>query len=803
MTTRRHAEHLGLALAAGTGLGAMLLVAREFGLDGLGRAAVAALAAGVLARCPLRLSSRASRWSPAEPLVLGAAVIAGLPAAAMIAAAEALSRALARDPHGRRGTAALAHLFIAMAGAGVVTALLPAAASPDLAPATLVPAVSLGAMTRFVLLLGARRSIQRAESRRRQRWNGHAAWNGALHLGSAAITLLLLVGYQQFGLLTLALEIAVGTLLAALVRSWTERVRSLHDHLVEVQNLHGRVIDAFSIAIDARDPRASGRARRVRLYARQLGELVRREAPDLLPSDRVPDDAWLEGLSATAVLQDVGLLCLPDHIVHRAETLGGVERERLEEHAELGARIISRLGFPPELAAVVRHHHERWDGRGYPDGLAREAIPIEARILALATGLDEARRSFAVDSITPKQLVAWVATRAGTEFDPRLAELYCRNASEIEAVVEEHECKTTGTFEGENTDVLTEDLHRARHQSLVLHELSARLGASLEVGDLILLVGNRLLGLMPAHTVALYVGEPTGDTLQPLGCAGPVQELLGRRTFGVGEGVTGWVFEHGRAVLNADARIDLGRAIEQADPPLRSAAVFPVEDPLGRIGVIAFYAAEDQPFTDEHRRIVEQIAPQLAAAMRNALLYQATRENSMTDALTGLPNNRALHQQLERELARARRTCEPLSVVVLDLDRFKPINDTWGHQAGDRVLREIARRLQSGFRNCDHVSRYAGDEFVAILPGTDREAALAVVRRVQEMLDGHPIALADGTEVGVGISAGLACFPVDGRTPEDLLRVADRKMYEDKAARRSRVPAPPPKRSPEHRTVAP
>ncbi|GAB4226864.1 MAG: hypothetical protein Kow0062_28830 [Acidobacteriota bacterium] len=579
---------------------------------------------------------------------------------------------------------------------------------------------------------------------------------------------------------------------AGLLRLRREREREQRDHLLELRGLHDRVIEAFSLAIDARDLRAAGRARRVRAYARQLARLVAEQAPELVPADDPAGEPWAEMLAATAILQDVGLLCLPDHLVHRAATLEGAERERLEEHAALGAGMISRLGFPEQVARIVRHHHERWDGRGFPDGLAREAIPLGARILALANSLDAAHRQLGPENVGPERLVAWIANRAGTELDPRLAELYCRNAAEIERSVDAADRISTGTAD-ESADLLTEDLHRARHESLVLHELSARLGASLEVGDLIRLVDHHLLGLMPAHTLALYVAEPGGETLQPLGSSGPLAGLLDRRTFAVGEGVTGWVHERGRPVINADARIDLGRSVERADPPIRAAAVFPVEDPLGRIGVIAFYSAQEHPFTDEHRRIVEQVTPQLAAAMRNALLYKASREHSMTDALTGLPNNRALHQQLERELSRARRTGEPLTVVVLDLDRFKPVNDTWGHQAGDHVLREIARRLQSGFRNCDHISRYAGDEFVALLPATRPADAEAVVRRVQRLLDEQPVTLPDGTtRIAVGISAGLATCPADGRTAEDLLRAADRRMYEDKATRRDGGHAPAP-----------
>ncbi len=569
-------------------------------------------------------------------------------------------------------------------------------------------------------------------------------------------------------------------------RAWSGRVRTQQEYLVEVQTLHQQVMEAFAVAIDARDPLASGRSRRVRAYTQVLGRAIMARESEF--GTTVPlDEAWLESLKAACVLQDVGKLGLPDHVIFRENDLRRAEEETLRSHAVLGAKIVGNLGFRIPLGPIVRHHHERWDGTGFPDGLRGSEIPLECRVIALAEGLDHKTRSVpGRERASVSELSLFVASLSGTAFDPLLARLYCDQAERIErdvAELEEAMLRARNSGAPDVTQAVRE-VGDMRREATQVFDLSRKLGTTLEVHELVGIVAEALSSLASAHTCVFYLVEERSQRLVPRALVGALEERLRSRTFESGEGMTGWCLANGEIVIDADPCIDLGPTIDVVSEPTGSLCAFPVADQRGMLGVLAFYAATRGALSHSQCRAIESVLPEIAGALRNALLYEHTRESSVTDVLTGLPNSRALYAAVEREIARATRTGAALSLVVLDLDEFKPVNDEHGHQAGDRVLAEIADVLRRGFRAGDIVFRYAGDEFIALLPGSTCEQARSIVARVQEMVASHETLLPSGARVRVGASAGFACFPEDGSMLEELVRRADKAMYQDKGSRR-------------------
>ena len=179
------------------------------------------------------------------------------------------------------------------------------------------------------------------------------------------------------------------------------------------------------------------------------------------------------------------------------------------------------------------------------------------------------------------------------------------------------------------------------------------------------------------------------------------------------------------------------------------------------------------------------MAAQAAPVIANAVVFERAQEQSLTDGLTGLPNRRYMEQHFVQELARAQRCLGHVSVLLLDMDKFKQINDEFGHQAGDRALKEVAQVLRTGLREYDVCARYAGDEFVVILGDCDRDQA---ERRWRELQDGVAAVVFEpvpGRRVPLGISVGAATFPFDGKNADELVASADRRMYQDKAARKT------------------
>ncbi len=183
---------------------------------------------------------------------------------------------------------------------------------------------------------------------------------------------------------------------------------------------------------------------------------------------------------------------------------------------------------------------------------------------------------------------------------------------------------------------------------------------------------------------------------------------------------------------------------------------------------------------------MSRISGQIAAVVNNAVVFEQTREDSVTDPLTGLPNTRFLYSHAGRELARAARLKSSVTVMLLDLDNLKPINDTFGHQAGNRALCAVAAVLRGAIRPYDICVRYGGDEFIVLLSDFGADQAAAKRIELQKAVENMPFSVGDLLRVRLTISVGAAVFPADGESYETLLQIADARMYEDKTARKLR-----------------
>lgn len=585
---------------------------------------------------------------------------------------------------------------------------------------------------------------------------------------------------------------ATGMALASLAAALGARAFDCRRRLADVaaaRDLQGRrfaqTLETFVKAVESREPARVGHAHRTRAYVEEIAALID-EHPEEHGLETPAGPDWRENVATAAFLHDIGKLGVPEPLLRQAEASadGGNERYRL--HAVIGANMVGQISFDESVPTAIRHHHERWDGNGYPDGLEGERIPLEARIIALADALEELYLSRG-DRSHPllETIVDFVSRESGTRLDPALCELYCRHAAAVERAVSERgldaEPPITEPVIGEASSLL--DVSRAQHEAGVLYDLACQLGTSLRVEETARTVLHRLMELVPARSCVMYVIDASGMHALPRAALGPLRAQLERRTFALGEGITGWVLETGDAAVNVDPRIDLGADADAEGFTARSATVIPVRGAERLVGLLAFYGASQAAFTSDHLRIIRSITPQLAAALANAELYETTHTFSMTDSLTQLPNSRFLYAQLDKELARATRNGQPLVVAVLDLDGFKPVNDRYGHRAGDAVLAEVGALLQRSFRQGDTVCRYAGDEFVALLPETSPEEAEQVVARVQRTVSSHRFQIDEERSVKVGVSAGAACFPLDGSTLEQLIHRADKAMFRDKTVR--------------------
>jgi diguanylate cyclase (GGDEF)-like protein len=303
------------------------------------------------------------------------------------------------------------------------------------------------------------------------------------------------------------------------------------------------------------------------------------------------------------------------------------------------------------------------------------------------------------------------------------------------------------------------------------------------------LVSSKLSTLVPFSSCALFVATDEG----PLRCrfaTGVHANLLENATIAKGAGLSGWVGSHGEPLVNGLPNTEFTAAgIPSVRPELESALVCPLNAGGKVIGAIEVFHARAGCYTEDHLRVLDEIAQHAAAVVHNALVFEQAQEQAFKDSLTGLANPRALQFQVTRELGRARRTGAHFSLVLLDLDDFKTINDEQGHLAGDRALQNVAQVLLNTTRPYDTCIRYGGDEFVVLLAGCGRAEAEERCRRFQEAVGAIELESSTGRSIPLGISAGASVYPEDGDTYERLLARADRRMYRNKAQRKKPIPA--------------
>ena len=570
-------------------------------------------------------------------------------------------------------------------------------------------------------------------------------------------------------------------------------------HAEDVAQLHLRTIESLALAIDAKDHTSHKHLQRVRVFtveiAKELG----------FP------EAEIEALRAAALLHDIGKLAIPEHIINKPGRLTPEEFEKMKIHTLVGAEILQRVAFPYPVAPIVRSHHERWDGSGYPDGLQGEQIPLGARVLAAVDCLDalashrQYRNAMSLDAAMEK-----VAAMSGTAFEPRVIEALQRRYREMEIMAQsdvqsdsaaanaadlstdlrvspgfepagglEHPAPLPGA--ANEADFLS-SIASARQEAQTMFELSQDLGNSLSLGETLSVLSIRLRRMIPYDSMAVFLLKD--DKLVPEHVSGDNFRLLSSLNIAVGEGLCGWVAEKRKPILNGNPEAEAGYVGDPAKfTTLRSTLAVPLEGLNGVVGVLAMYRSDRDAFSADHLRILLAVSSKIALSVENALKYQLAEDSATTDYLTGLPNARSLFVHLSRELARCRRTGTSLAVMVCDLDNFKQINDLYGHLEGDNLLKDFGARLKEICRGYDYVARMGGDEFVVVAPGLGPEASDEKASRL------HELAVEAGRKISncdlVGMSVGTAFCPQDGFDVERLLAEADRRMYSMKAIHHS------------------
>jgi len=625
----------------------------------------------------------------------------------------------------------------------------------------------------------------------RRVWSECYFWSFPYYLVGAGVAGL--VSYLNRGLewQTSLLVLPAMYLIYRSYRLYLGKLEDEKSHVQEMANLHLRTIEALALAIEAKDHTTHDHLQRVRVYATEVAKELKL------------DSSETEALHAAALLHDIGKLAVPEHIISKPGRLTPEEFEKMKIHPVVGAEILERVRFPYPVAPIVRAHHEKWDGSGYPHGLKGVEIPIGARILSAVDFLDALASDRQYRRAIPLQeVMTRLKQESGKSFDPKVVEVLERRYVHMESLVQGHTAPVvwsklstdvkvdrgaapaTGFADAQTTvksassaATFLSSIAAARQEAQALFELSQDLGASLSLGETLSVFSVKLKRLIPYDSIVIYVRRD--DELTPEHVSGDNFRLFASLRIPVGQGLSGWVAHNRKPIVNGNPAVEPGYSTENAGfSPMGSALSVPLEGVEGIVGVLTLYKCEKDAFTADHLRILLAICSKMALSIENALKYQQAESSATTDYLTGLPNARSLFLLLERELARCKRSNTSLNVMVCDMDGFKQINDRFGHLEGNRVLKLFAQRLKESCREYDNVARMGGDEFVVVAPGLTPEASKAKALLLREM------AKAAGFEVCreeiLSLSVGQSIYPTDGVDAEQLLAEADRRMYLEK-----------------------
>ena len=602
--------------------------------------------------------------------------------------------------------------------------------------------------------------------------------------------------YAVLGLLILALVYLLYRFNERRLEEVLHAEAERRQHAEEMATIHMNTIESLAIAIDAKDQTTHGHVRRTQIYATQMGTLLN------------VSEKELRALHAGALLHDIGKLAVPEYILNKPGKLTEAEFAKMKIHPTVGGDILKRVNFPYPVEDIVRYHHEKWDGSGYPKGLKGEAIPLIARIISVVDFYDATRcdRPYR-KGMKREESLALLRSMVGSAFDPKVVETFIKHVEAFDRLIDSQDIKeqvdstpvvdnqtATKPDAGLAPDILGvaeetsvfRTISEAQREVFALHEIAQTIGSSLNLSDTVTLVANKLRAIVPFDTCVIYlVDDPSGKAIAAH-VVGEEVELFKRRRINIGDGITGWVIANSRSMCNASPELDLVGIPDEVTKRFRGVLVSPLLREDGAFGAISLYSQSRTSYTTEHVRLLESVCQHASSALNNALTYEKTRESALVDPLTELPNARGFYMMLEQRIAECQRmNKEPVALVCMDIDDFKIVNDKYGHSIGDRLLASVAGVVRRELRQMDILTHYAGDEFVAIMPMASSKMAISISERMRNAVEEQLFSVRTGTMIGLGVSLGVACFPDDGETSEELLSAAARRMQHDKNARKA------------------
>ena len=396
--------------------------------------------------------------------------------------------------------------------------------------------------------------------------------------------------------------------------SSSKRVEAEREKVQELNRVFLSTVEALALAIDAKDQVTHGHIRRVQRYTMALAVKL-----------DIADEKLLDAIRAAALLHDTGKLAVPEYILNKPGPLTAAEFERMKVHADVGADILKSINFPYPVEPIVRHHHEQWNGEGYPQGLKGHDIPLGARILAVVDCYDAltSDRPYR-PRMTRLQAEQVLKERRSKAYDPLIVDKFISILDELEAM-EAAEQKATGT-----TASSLQHLAPAQYDAISattaeereFNELRRELPRASSLGGAAEALFKHLRRVAPIAGLALYAPKPNTNEVSIVACTGVGAAAIDGLSVEIGDRISGWVFAHSQAVMNSDAALEIGPVGKGFSVPLRYAAAVPVMD-RKIVGVMMVFSTE--PLEKDHKRLLESTATLFVSSGAHSLSIEPER----------------------------------------------------------------------------------------------------------------------------------------------------------------------------------
>lgn len=379
-------------------------------------------------------------------------------------------------------------------------------------------------------------------------------------------------------------------------KSSMARIEDANKHVEQLNTLYLSTIETLAMAIDAKDQVTHGHIRRVQTYAVSLAKAA-----------GITDADQIRAIEAASLLHDMGKLAVPEYILNKPGPLTPAEFERMKLHASVGADILSAIDFPYPVVPIVRHHHEHWDGRGYPAGLKGTEIPIGARVLSVVDCFDAltSDRPYR-PRLTDDDALQVIRERRGTMYDPLIVDTFLDLYARLKAHGNESFARN-GSVKVDTSFPRLAAITASAGESRAMYRLIQRLAAQPSFNGALADAADELAALLPASTIAVYTPIPQTAELEATHVVGSLRDFFEGRRVRRGERIVGWSASSGRSVINADPAGEFGQITLADSVSLRSCLVVPVLIEGEPIAVFAAFSANENGFRTEDQRITEAV----------------------------------------------------------------------------------------------------------------------------------------------------------------------------------------------------